>query len=343
MKRIPSDCLPPVCGRLMLAPVLFLLALPVARAAPIVQATPTHKANPTHRAFQTGQGIDTASLEGCWDITVHQPGKEVPSWLEIRHSGLRTLVGRFVGGGGSARPISEIKYTGGRMSFSIPPQWERDNMDLSVEGFLQGDSLTGTLISPNGKKYPWVGRRAPSLHRSTEPQWGAPLSLFNGADLKGWHALGDNQWQAESGILRSPRSGANIVTDASFTDFKLHIEFRFPAGSNSGVYLRGRYELQIEDGKGAEPPNNQLAAVYGFLAPNEMAGKDAGEWQSYDVTLIGRIVTVVFNGKTVICNQEIPGITGGALDSREGEPGPIYLQGDHGPIEFRNIEITPAK
>jgi hypothetical protein len=298
-----------------------------------------HKAN----AVRSG-GADPVAVEGCWDITVHQPGREVPSWLEIRHSGVNTLIGRFVGGGGSARPISKVNYTDGKMSFHIPPQWEREDKDLSVEGSLQGDSLVGTMIEPNGKQYNWVGRRAPALQREGEPEWGAPITLFDGVDLKGWHALGANQWVAESGSLRSPHSGSNIVTDGSFTDFQLHIEFRYPAGSNSGVYLRGRYELQIEDTGGTEPPNNQLGAIYGFLSPNEQAGKKAGEWQSYDITLVGRLVTVVFNGKTVICNQEIPGITGGALDSREGEPGPIYLQGDHGPIEFRNIVIrVPAK
>jgi hypothetical protein len=74
-----------------------------------------------------------------------------------------------------------------------------------------------------------------------------------------------------------------------------------------------------------------------------MAGKKPGEWQSYDITLTGRMVTIVANGKTIICNREIPGITGGALDSREGEPGPIMLQGDHEPIEYRNIILTPAR
>ncbi len=109
------------------------------------------------------------------------------------------------------------------------------------------------------------------------------------------------------------------------------------------MYLRGRYEVQIEDSKGMEPLKDQFSAVYGFLSPVEMMAKNAGEWQSYDITLTGRLVTVVANGKTVICNQEIPGITGGALDSKEGEPGPIYIQGDHGPIDYRNIVITPAK
>ena len=288
--------------------------------------------------------VDSVSdVIGRWDITVHSSERETPSWLEIQLSGYSTLVGRFVGGGGSARPVSKINYSQGKISFSIPPQWEKEDKDLTVEGTLQGDSLVGTMVAPNGKEYQWVGRRAPSLKRAKPPVWGVPVSLFNGHDLKGWHANGNNQWLAESGVLRSPHSGANIVTDGKYSDFKLHIEFRCPAGSNSGVYLRGRYEVQIEDGEGLHPAFDQISGVYGFLTPSENASKGAGVWQTYDITLVGRMVTVVFNGKTVICNQEIPGITGGALDSREGEPGSIYLQGDHGPIEYRNIRIATAK
>jgi hypothetical protein len=311
-----------------LLPILLLATL--SAASPVLAAP--------------GVAASDTSIVDRWDITVHQPSHEVPSWLEIDRSGLRTLVGRFVGGGGSARPISKIEYANGKISFSIPPQWERDDRSLVVEGSLQGDSLTGTLTNPDGKSYQWVGHRAPSLRRSKETAWGTPVKLFNGSDLKGWHASGStNQWQATSGILHSDHSGSNIVTDASYTDFKLHIEFRYPKGSNSGVYLRGRYEVQIENSDAAEPYTNQIGSVYGFLSPSEQPAKQPGEWQSYDITLIGRLVTIVFNGKTVICNQEIPGITGGALDSREGEPGSIYLQGDHGPIEYRNIIITPAQ
>jgi hypothetical protein len=147
----------------------------------------------------------------------------------------------------------------------------------------------------------------------------------------------------ENGILKSPRSGSNLLSNDKFTDFKLHIEFKYPKGSNSGVYLRGRYEVQVADSKGQEPWEDQLGAIYGLLAPNEMVAKDADEWQSYDITLIGRRVTVVCNGKTVISDQVIPGITGGAIDSKEGEPGPFMIQGDHGPVEYRNIIVTPAK
>ena len=109
------------------------------------------------------------------------------------------------------------------------------------------------------------------------------------------------------------------------------------------MYLRGRYELQIVDTPQGSTALDSLGSVYGHIAPSQWAGKGAGEWQTYDVTLVGRTVTVVLNGKTIICEREIPGVTGGALDSDEGAPGPILLQGDHGPVEYRNIVITPAK
>ena len=285
---------------------------------------------------------DPSPIEGRWDITIDVDGKKSPSWLEVRHSGLHMLVGQFVGIGGSARPISRVNFIDGKISFSIPPQWEPENNDLSVEGTLDGDNLSGSMTFSNGKIHNWTGTRAPALRRTSEPVWGKPIHLFNGTNLEGWHAMGENQWKAEGGILRSPKSGANFVTDKTFTDFKLHIEFRYPKGSNSGVYLRGRYEVQIIDSITLEPSKVLLGAIYGFIAPSEMVAKAPGEWQTYDITLVGRMVTIVANGKTIICNQEIPGITGGALDSNEGEPGPLLLQGDHGPVDYRNIIITPA-
>ena len=283
-------------------------------------------------------------LEGRWDLTVNaEAGRKAPSWLEVRHSGVNGFVGRFVADGGSARPISKVEFSEGKMSFHIPAQWERTDKELLVEGVLIGDKLSGTMTATNGKVYTWVGERAPKLWREKAPIWGKPIQLFNGKNLAGWEALGTNQWIVENGVLKSPKSGANIRSVQTFNDFKLHIEFRYPKGSNSGVYLRGRYEVQIEDNKGMEPQSTYLGGIYGFIDPLEMAAKSAGEWQSYDITLVGRIVTIMANGKTIIYKNEIPGITGGALDSNEGTPGPIMMQGDHGPIEFRNIIITPAK
>ncbi|HEY2721889.1 MAG TPA: DUF1080 domain-containing protein, partial [Chitinophagaceae bacterium] len=184
-------------------------------------------------------------IEGRWDITIDMLGKETPSWLEVTHSGTHILVGQFVGPGGSARPISQVNFENGKVSFWIPPQWETGS-NLSFDGNLQGDNLNGVITFPDGKNYNFKAVRAPVLAPKANPVWGKPISLLNGADLQGWHPSGQtNQWTFENGILKSPKPGSNIITDATFTDFKLHVEFRYPANGNSGVYLRGRYEVQI--------------------------------------------------------------------------------------------------
>lgn len=295
--------------------------------------------------------ITAQSIEGRWDITITKGNKKFPSWLEINHSGVKYLNGRFVGSGGSARPISRVYFMDNKMSFAIPPQWEREEKDLVVEAILKDGKLEGTMNQPNGEVLNWVGVKAPKLIKSKEPIFGKPMPIFNGKNLDGWEIIGredrptagENQWVVENGALKSPKSGANIRTTKTFGDFKLHVEFRVPEGSNSGVYLRGRYEVQITDGFGIEPSAIELGGIYGFVKPLEMPAKKAGEWQSYDITLVGRVVTVVLNGKTTIYKAEIPGITGGAIDSNEAEAGPIMFQGDHGPIEFRNITIATAK
>lgn len=305
--------------------------------APLLFASEYHPSTAVH------QDVKGKDLIGRWDITMDVNGKPAPSWLEVKLSGTRTLVGSFVGDSGSARPVSEVKFEQGRFSFTIPPQWEAGDQDFVFEGELVGDGIQGTVVTSEGEKYTWKGVKAPYLKRTEKPEWGEPIEIFNGKNLNGWKALGKNQWVVIDGVLTSPRSGANLISEKEFTDFKLQVEFRYEEGSNSGVYLRGRYEVQIEDSpKEAHPSSVLFSGIYGFLPPSEITALGPGQWQTYDITLVGRMVTVVANGIMVICNQEIPGITGGALDSHEGKPGPIYIQGDHGPIEFRKIVITPA-
>jgi len=270
-------------------------------------------------------------------------GTPSPSWLEVSKSGYETLVGRFVYAFGSARPVSEIKEKEGTYSFSIPRQWEPEGQDMSFEFTQNADGLVGTMIYTDGKRYSWTATRQPKLAYDNNPTWGESIELFNGKDLSGWSTKGDNQWMVKDGILTSEKSGVNLVSDQQFMNFKLHAEFRYPEGSNSGIYLRGRYEVQIEDGIGNEPSNILFGGLYGFLTPNEMAAKKHGEWQTYDITLIGNRVTVVANGKAIINDQIIPGITGGAIDSHEGTPGAFFIQGDHGPVEFRKFTVTPTK
>ena len=285
-----------------------------------------------------------SSVIGRWDLTVQMGDQSVPSWLEVKLSGLKTLVGYFVAEAGSARPISKVTDQEGKITFSIPPQWDNSDKDMVFEGILENDKLKGFITSSSGIKYAFVGERAPLLTRNASPEWGKPIVMFNGKNLDGWHSQkSNNQWVAENGILRSPKPGTNLISNQKFNDFKLHIEFRYPAEGNTGIYLRGRYEVQVEDSKGKEPASIYLGGIYGFLTPNENVAKSPEEWQTYDITLIGRRVTIVANGKSIICDQIIPGITGGAIDSKEGDPGPIMLQGDHKPADFRNITITPAK
>ena len=289
----------------------------------------------------SGAAQEDKDLIGKWDLEVEMNGKIAPSWLEVKLSGNKALVGYFVADGGSARPISEVFFHNGIVDFSIPPQWDGEN-DMHFQGILSNGQLKGTILSSDGGAFPFTGILAPKLIRSMNVKWGKPKSLFTGKNLKGWRSSDPNQmnqWIAVEGILQNPQSGVNLITEDTYEDFKLHIEFRYPKGSNSGVYLRGRYEVQIEDNYGKEPSSTLFGGVYGFLTPNEMAARPAGEWQSYDITLIGRRVSVVANGKKIITDQIIPGITGGALDSKEGLPGPLMLQGDHGAVEYRNISI----
>ena len=293
------------------------------------------------------QELAPPPVVGTWDLTLTAPdGRALPSWLEVHASGRGVLVGRFVGVVGSVRPISRLTYANDTLRFSLPPQWEAGDADVQFAGAVAGDGLSGAITDPSGTRHAFTAVRAPALRRAT-PLWGAARQLFNGRDLAGWHTVGGaNQWSAVGGVLTNAKGGANLVTDAVYTDFKLHVEVRYPARGNSGVYLRGRHEVQVEDSvvtKADAEATGGLGAIYGFLIPNQNAAKGAGQWETLDITLVGRLVTVVLNGKRIICEAEIPGPTGGALDSKEGTPGPIMLQGDHGPVEYRNLTITPAR
>lgn len=322
-----------------------LMCLLVAGVISCNNGTTTEKQEEViHNAATQVVPEEATGLIGRWDLTVAKEGKEVPSWLEIKLSGFDILVGAFVADAGSSRPVSYITLQDGVFSFQIPPQWEGGGGLFTVEGKRAGDGIEGTITTNKGNTFHFTGVKAPYLVRTGEVQWGKPIELFNGKDLTGWKASGDNsQWVVENGILINKETGANLISEQRFEDFKLVAEFRYAEGANSGIYLRGRYEVQIEDSpKDRHPGSLYFGGIYGFLSPSEMATLGPNEWNKYEITLRGRMVTIVANGKTIINNQEIPGITGGALDSREGEAGPIYLQGDHTGVEFRKITITPA-
>jgi hypothetical protein len=283
---------------------------------------------------------------GRWDLTLKAPDREYPSWLEITQENGQ-LKAQMVSRWGNARPLPKIELSDGKLTLVSPKEEEDRKDDMVFEGKLTGETLSGTTTGQDGTPWTWTGRRAPSLKRSGTPKWGKPIQLFNGKDLTGWRqALGGNSgaaWKVEDGTLVSPGHGPEIINDSKFEDFKLHVEFNCAPKSNSGVYVRGRYEVQIEDDSIQEPPSHHMGGVYGFLAASPELPRTPGVWQSFDITLVGRTITVVQNGKTIIDNKEIPGITGGALDSHEELPGPIYLQGsEEGHVAYRNIVITPA-
>jgi hypothetical protein len=191
------------------------------------------------------------------------------------------------------------------------------------------------------------GKRAPELKAGSAPEWGAPYSVFDGKTLAGW-TLRDPKakmgWAVVGGELAvvEPKGNADLVSDTKFQDMKLHLEFNVEPKSNSGVYLRGRYEIQILDDASKATEEHGCGALYSRIAPKLDAAKPAGEWQTFDITILGRRLTVVLNGKTIIDHAEVDGITGGAINPFEGEPGPLMLQGDHGKVRFRNIVVTPA-
>ena len=297
-------------------------------------------------ALHRGAGSDADMIIGRWDMTVSDgAGGTYPSWFEVTRSGEK-LEGRFVGRSGSQRPIKNVEFANRRLKFSLPPQFERRRTDLDFEGELAGERIEGTSTDPDGRSFKWSAVRAPKLEQKSKPRWAAPVKLLNGRDLGGWKVRDAKKaatWRITDGVMENTPRGTDIITERKFTDFKLHVEFKMVEKSNSGVYLRGRYEVQIQDDFGKEPESHRIGGIYGFITPSSNPAMKAGEWQTLDITLIGRKVTVVLNGKTIIDAAEIPGITGGALDSNEGEPGPIMLQGDHEQIYYRNIIITPAK
>jgi hypothetical protein len=295
-------------------------------------------------------------LIGSWDFTIMMEQDQLdnlglfrhglmsssgfPGWLKVKLSGFSTLVGYYVGYEGSARPIAEVHYDADKdkYHFTIPPQW-MDIDDIYFEFTLKDDKLEGFKML-DGNKLKFTGVRAPSLERKEPPVWGNPVNLLT-ENMDRWIIPENNKFKMVDGVLVNPEKGGNLITNQKFDDFKLSVEFRYPEGSNSGIYLRGRYELQIEDSRG-RADDVSIGGIYGFIAPAVNAAKKPGEWQTFEITLVGRNVTIVHNGIEVISNRPIPGITGGSLDSNEGNPGPIMIQGDHGPVEFRKFVITPS-
>jgi len=283
---------------------------------------------------------------GRWDITAtgSQSGRPRNCWLELRRDD-GVLKGRFNAGGGAVFDLPQVTIEGGELKFQYPQGKPPKETPQVWQATVKGARLVGTA-HVNGETLSWSGVRGP-VWPATPPRRkpGKPIDLFNGKDVSGWLCQDPRRpmgWFVKDGILMNEGKGANnIYTQQKFNDFKLQVEFNVDPQSNSGVYLRGRYEIQILDGYGRPLDVHSQGALYGFIVPAVNADKPAGEWQTYDITLIANHVTVILNGTKIIDNGEVPGITGGALDANENGPGPILLQGDHGKVQFRKVRLTP--
>ena len=277
---------------------------------------------------------------GRWDFTVTTERDSFPQWMEVTEKD-GSLEARIQPRGGSVRPPAPARVEGSHLLITVSAasgNRPAQTWDLTSSG----DKLTGVQKNGEAVGAQLAGLRAPALQRAMPAAWTAPEPLFTGKDLSGWTPMGTGKsfWVAKDGDLLNEEKGANIRTARTFDDFKLHIEVNCPEHCNSGIYLRGRYEIQVGT-EGGTRPTNEMGAVYGYYAPKVEMPMGDGQWQVFDITLVGRTVTVVRNGVTIHDQQELAGITGGALDSREAEPGPFYLQGDHtGGLRYRNITVS---
>ena len=289
------------------------------------------------------QAAASEPLAGRWDLTITTPTETYPSWLEVQFTNGVPKV-RVQGKVSSVHPANDVKLDGtSHMSFAtsewfgkqIPVTWDLTVADGKLTGVQKRPDMTGQIVAVP----------APLLNRAAPKAWTKPEPLFNGKNLDGWvpDDPAFNHWTVIDGDLVNVKPGANLQSTRKVQDFKLHIEFNCPDEGNSGIYLRGRYEIQVAYQKENDAIHG-MGAVYGFLAPEKEIAPKPGAWETFDVTLIGRHVTIVRNGIKIVNNREIPGITGGALDSAEAEPAPIFLQGDHtGGMKYRNITIEVPK
>jgi hypothetical protein len=304
-----------------------------------------------------------------WALTIEGGGA---GWLEVTNEN-GWFDGSLLWGGGSVLPVANVVIENGVLTVTRVREVERKDASGKVvrkqqltdtfTARIDGETLKGTRVAPrnNGSGFDhstFTGKRIPPLPprpNLAAVKFGAPITLFNGRDLSGWQTIdrgGENGWLVENGVLvnrpapqvpgEPRRRSSNLRTEREFEDFNLKIDVNVPEGENSGVYLRGIYEVQVFDSYGKPLDSHHMGAIYSRITPSVAAEKPPGEWQTLDLTLVDRHATVVLNGKTIIDNQPLEGCTGGALWSDQFRPGPILLQGDHGPVSYRNIVLRPV-
>jgi hypothetical protein len=298
-----------------------------------------------------GASIDDQDFNGRWDITVGGPSSPRGWWLEVSGAGTENLKGQFLGAPvGLLDDIPKLSVSEGELRFALEARFRKDHGPEKglYWARLEDGKLKGTFeIEGDPSTYlEWTGVRAPALAEKDDGSWkrGDPVVLFDGHDLAGWqpfppgHLVG---WVVREGALTALPGAPDLMSDKKFTNFVVDAEYRIEPHTNSGMALRGRYEVQIADDADRPSSNRGTGAILGRIAPTLNAEKPAGEWQMLAIRLVGRDVTVVLNGIRVINRQSIDGPTSIAIDSNEGEPGPILLQGNRGTVEFRRIVVYP--
>ncbi len=312
---------------------------------------------------------DVSEFLGQWTIDIEHG---TVGWLEVRQE-KDFLDADLLWIGGSVVPVANVYMSGDKYLIvtrtdNVVRTKDENNLPIRshvitnwLEVEKKGDKIVGFLMNPrrNGKgvdSTSFVGTKLPAPPPAPDMakiKYGTPITLFNGKDLSGWRLINEKQkngFSALNSVLSNNPvqvegekhvSYGNIRTDQEFEDFNLKLEVNIPAGSNSGIYLRGMYEIQVSDSYKKELNAHNMGGLYSRIKPTVNAEKPAGTWQSMDITLCDRHVTVILNGIKIIDNQPVYGPTGGAMKSDVFTAGPLYLQGDHGKVEYRNLVLTP--
>ncbi len=314
---------------------------------------------------------DIAEFTGQWTIDI-QGG--MVGWIDVRQEE-GYLDADLLWKWGSVEPVANVFLTDDRGLIVTRTNEVAVKADTAgkalrshkitswLEIHRDGDKISGYFLEPrqNGMgvdSTSFTGTKLPPVPPAPDlksVKYGKPIELFNGKDLTGWRLIDEklkNGFRAENGILQNDPvqvegqphvAYGNLRTDQEFSDFNLKLEVNVPEKSNSGIYLRGMYEIQVMDSYGLPLDPHNMGALYSRITPSVSAEKPAGTWQSMDITLCDRHVTVILNGKTIIDNQPVYGPTGGAILSDVFAKGPIYLQGDHGMVMYRNLVLTPIE
>ena len=282
---------------------------------------------------------------GRWNLTGTGENSANIYWLEIKDEGGQ-LTGMFLNRGGHPLKLGSVKVENGELIFQTAPPARGGAAAPEYHARLQGDKLTGSVKLAD-RTVEFTGARPPKwgpANANAPHKFGKPVELFDGKSMDAWDVQNKTRpmnWTIEDGAMTNTPPANNLVSKQKFQDFKIQAEYKIEPGSNSGIYLRGRYELQVLDDFGKAPESHGQMAIYAWVAPSVNASKPATEWQVMEAVIVGNKVTVTLNGQKVHDNATIQAITGGALDANETEPGPILIQGDHTKVWFKKITVTP--